>query len=583
MHEAAQEIKSKIDIVDFLSNLITLKRAGRNYKALCPFHQEKTPSFMVSPDRQNWRCFGACQEGGDLISFVMKWENCTFYESLQELAKITGTDLSRFEIHDETYKRKNDLATINDHAVKAFIYYLNHVRIGKSAQDYLKSREINNKIISTFKIGFAPPAKKALVSYLVKKGYSLKDIIEVGLAVKTYSGAVVDRFHNRLMFPIFDPRGIILGFSGRTLDKDVKQAKYINTPETYLYKKRETLFGISLTKKHIQDKDCVVIVEGEFDMISCFKSGIINVVAIKGSALTQEQLTLLSRYTKTITLALDADSSGLSTTKRVLPDTEKMGFKVQITMITEGKDPDDALKQNPLLFKKSIEKPVPVYDFIIDYANKKYSLSDPYQKASFIVEVGPFISKIENPIIKSHYLKKISTLLDTDIQTVEKSLTSNKISRLVQSNILPVKNPIKEKEEFIAALFFQSSNCYHLFDTTLTGYNDLFSTIAIRKLFTLFGEFKKNNSQFDMKKFTQELPAELSDKFDQIFLLDTSDIEPVTVEKKLIKVVLQLSRVRIKSKIGQYFKKKKENKNNNTQIQSLTKELSEIEKNLSLM
>ena len=585
MHEAAQEIKSKIDIVDYVGQLITLQKAGRNYKALCPFHQEKTPSFMVSPDRQNWRCFGSCQEGGDVISFLMKWENCTFYEALQELAKQTGVSLEKFEVQDETYKRKSKLSNINHEAAIAYTYYLKHPKIGLNAREYLNSRDIIDKIIATFSLGFAPPTRRALITHLTKKGYSVGELLEVGLAVKTYSGEIIDRFRNRIMFPIFDPRGTIIGFSGRTLDTSPKEAKYINTPETYLYKKRETLFGIHLTKKNIQDKDCAVIVEGEFDMISCFKSGITNVVAIKGSALTEQQLVLLSRYTKTITLALDADSSGLSTTKRVLPETERHDFKVQIAILEAGKDPDEALKINVVSTKRAIEKPIPVYDFVIEYALKKYNLTDPYQKSALLLEVAPFIAPIENPIVKVHYVNKLSQLLEIDPDTVEKGFIAKKTAQKI-----PVKKDIDkpnknlEKEEFIAALLFQSQNCYELFDSLFASSSqNIFTTPAINKLLDSFKAYKEQHQKFDIKVFVNSLPKELTDMFDQLYLTDITDIEPDKLTTRLTKAVLQLRQIRVKSKIRSLLTKDIENNETNIEVQSLTKELSEIEKRLAIM
>lgn len=585
MHEVAQEIKSKIDIVDFLSKYITMKRAGRNYKALCPFHQEKSPSFMVSPDRQNWRCFGSCQEGGDIISFLMKWENSTFYETIQELAKITGVSLTNFEIQDETYKRKAKLTTINREATKAYSYYLNHPKIGLEVREYLSKRNISDKLIATFHLGFAPPTKKALTDHLLKKGFKIQDLIDAGVSLKIYSGEIIDRFHNRLMFPIADQRGDIIGFSGRILDNNSQEGKYINTPETFVYKKRESLYGIHLTKKNIADKDCVVIVEGEFDMISCFKHGITNVVAIKGSALTDGQLTLLSRYTKNITLVLDADSSGVTTTKRVLPETEKYGFVVHVASYTGGKDPDEALQKDPIQFKKAVEKPDAVYDFIINSALQKYSLEDPYQKASLISDVGGFITSIENPIVRDHYVKKLSSLLEVGTDVIEKGFTSlKKKSSPVRKDQSEKTNATLEKEQFIATLFFQSPNCYELFqkhDSIIK--KDIFTTPSISKLFELFEKFKNYHPQFDVALFAKTLPPELLDIFDKLNLIDIDNIDRDEFERKFTVGLLQLRRSRIKSDLTVLIKKKNNENKEDTIIQDLTKELSEIEKSLSIV
>ncbi|MEK7070243.1 MAG: DNA primase, partial [Patescibacteria group bacterium] len=278
-----EEIKRKLDVVEFIGSHITLKKAGRNFKANCPFHQEKSASFVVSPERQIWHCFGACQEGGDVIRFLMKWENIPFVEALQELAKRTGVKLDTFDIQDSQWKKKEALIRVNNSAKDFYHYILTQSAIGKKAREYLAARNINEKIIETFQLGYAPQSWDSLIKFLIKKSFAQADLKDTGLTVTGKNNSLYDRFRGRIMFPINDTRGNNIGFSGRVLvEEDSKDgAKYVNTPETPLYHKRESLFGIHLAKDAIKKEGNVFLVEGEFDAISMYQSGVKNVVAIK--------------------------------------------------------------------------------------------------------------------------------------------------------------------------------------------------------------------------------------------------------------------------------------------------------------
>ena len=295
MENPIEEIKKKIDIVEFIGSFITLKKAGRNYKAVCPFHQEKTPSFVISPERGIWHCFGACGEGGDVIKFLMKWENITFIEALRELAKKTGVKLNKISFEDKIWQKKEKYLGMNQIAGEFFHYILKKTAFGKKASQYLKNRALNQSIIDKFQLGYSPSSWDSLKLFLKKKKYEEEEIMENGLLIRSERGSYYDRFRGRLMFPLKDGRNNILGFSGRILDEKEKEAKYINTPETPIYHKRETLFGINLAKEEIKKKQNAFIVEGEFDMIIPYQFGFSNFVAVKGTALTNEQLMLLKQ------------------------------------------------------------------------------------------------------------------------------------------------------------------------------------------------------------------------------------------------------------------------------------------------
>ncbi len=419
MENPIEEIKKKIDIVEFIGSFITLKKAGRNYKAVCPFHQEKTPSFVISPERGIWHCFGACGEGGDVIKFLMKWENITFIEALRELAKKTGVKLNKISFEDKIWQKKEKYLGMNQIAGEFFHYILKKTAFGKKASQYLKNRALNQSIIDKFQLGYSPSSWDSLKLFLKKKKYEEEEIMENGLLIRSERGSYYDRFRGRLMFPLKDGRNNILGFSGRILDEKEKEAKYINTPETPIYHKRETLFGINLAKEEIKKKQNAFIVEGEFDMIIPYQFGFSNFVAVKGTALTNEQLMLLKRYTDKITLMMDTDPAGIESIKRGIDEAEKFDFEIRVVTIDYAKDPDEALKKDQTKFKKLIAKPMPIYDFLIETAKKKYPEETAFAKKKIGEEIIPMIEKITNPIVRTFYIKKLSNVLDVSEAVIE--------------------------------------------------------------------------------------------------------------------------------------------------------------------
>ncbi|MBI3366364.1 DNA primase [Candidatus Roizmanbacteria bacterium] len=489
MDNPVEAIKQKLDIVDFVGSFTTLKKTGRNFKANCPFHQEKTPSFVVSPERQIWHCFGACQEGGDVIKFLMKWENVTFFEALKELAEKTGVTLKKVGFEDTVWKKKEHLIVMNNLSAEFYEYILHQTKFGKKALEYLQSRDIKSQIAKKFQLGYAPNSWNSLTQFLKKKKYSEEEINETGLLVRSDRGGYYDRFRGRLIFPIKDPRGNIIGFSGRNIDAKDTSAKYINTPETILYHKRETLFGLDVAKESIKKEKNVVIVEGEFDMIAPYQNGFSHFVAIKGSALTREQLMLLKRYTDKITLALDADAAGEEAIQRGIQDAEQLDFEVGVVMFDYAKDPDEAVRKDEKLFKKILGKPMPVYDFLIQMFQKKYPDDNPFNKKKIGDEIIPFIERIHNPIVQSHYLKKLAEFLN-----------------------------VSES--------FQNENPYHVAKKLFAVISsDDFSIGSYKKICSMFIELMKSYpDQFNLSKFTETLSSELQPVFDEIYLFASSEL-----------------------------------------------------------
>ncbi|MGB9879380.1 MAG: DNA primase, partial [Anaerolineae bacterium] len=360
------EIKERLDIVDVISSYVPLKKAGRNYKALCPFHSEKTPSFVVFPDTQSWHCFGACNTGGDIFTFIMRRENMEFGEALRLLAERAGVSLEPHREGEEIAgKLIERLRTINSLAAEYFHYLLLNSPEGARARDYLGKRGISEQTREAFQLGYARDEWQALGQYLTSKGYSWSDLLEAGLVLERKEGGYYDRFRGRLIFPIRDVRGHIVGFGARALDD--AQPKYLNSPQTPLFDKSSILYGIDQAKNAIREQGFVVIVEGYMDVLMAHQHGRKNVVASMGTALTEKQVRVIKKLTKKLVLALDADAAGDQATirglevakealdRRAVPVPtwrgliryeDQLDAEIRVAMLPPGQDPDEVIKEN---------------------------------------------------------------------------------------------------------------------------------------------------------------------------------------------------------------------------------------------
>ena len=586
MDSPIDEIKKKLDLVEFISSYITLKKLGRNFKANCPFHNEKTPSFVVSPERQIWHCFGSCGEGGDIVKFLMKWENITFFEALKELAKKAGITLKNSNLEDSTWKKKERFFNMNRLAAEFFQYVLNKTKFGKKGEEYLKDRQIKPSIIEKFMLGYSPSSWDSLRLFLKKKNFSDQEMHENGLLVLTDSARYYDRFRGRLMFPLCDARDHILGFSGRSLEDNVKEAKYINTPETPIYHKRETLFGINLARESIKKEKNVFLVEGEFDMITPYQNGFSNFVAIKGSAVTSEQLMLLKRYTEKLTLALDADEAGNEAVKRGIDEAERLEFEINVIKFDFAKDPDEAIRKDLAAFKKAISKPIHIYDFLIDLALKKHPADDPFNKKKVGDEVLPYIAKINNSIVKSHYLKKISALLDVTEYSLETLIKKINRSKNIQSFYKPTANNKKNEkredilEKYVLSSIFQSENAYKINEIifSIIDPSDL-SIPSHKKIVSIFIEKKELfKNGFNINLFVTFLSPELRAIFDEVYLFASSDL--IVSNENLEKLAFELKRFSLKRQMNQILNEENDEKEKNKKLLLITEELKEVEKKL---
>ena len=553
MSDQVDEIKAKSDIVSVISDYITLKKAGKNFKALCPFHSEKTPSFVVSPEIQHFKCFG-CGESGDAISFLEKYEGMDFYEALKFLADRAGVQLKPLQSGQQGVKDK--LYRVNSLTTAFYHYVLTSHRVGKKALDYLLRRGLKISTIRTFKLGYSPDEPFAIRKYLIeKKKFIQKDLESAGL-IYTKDGKTYDRFRGRVIFPLSDHRSNVGGFAGRILpDKEkLNLAKYINTPETDIYHKSKILYGLESTKKDIKKSGSVVVVEGELDMISSWQAGIKNVVAIKGSALTEDQVGLLSRFANEIILALDADVAGDSAAKRGIEIAERQGFDMRVVRLGKYKDPDEAARQNPDYLKKAVQNAVGVWDFVIDLIFAKNTDKTGIAKAKISREVVPILSRISDKIVQSYYIQEVARRLGVNPEAVAEQISFRKPTEdnKEASNVVII--PSEEKkgrrellEDRLMSVAFRYDPKVLLNRQTQA----LVKTPLTRKILDEFTLFMDKNKEFDPSIFASKLPDELVSGFTDMVLKDIRGLadKPETYEKEIELIVRQLQSVQIKEEL----------------------------------
>jgi DNA primase len=405
--EIIDRILDRIDIVEVISGYLQVKKTGRNFKACCPFHNEKTPSFVVSPDKQIYHCFG-CHAGGNAINFVMKYESLEFPEALRMLASRAGVELPKYE---RTEGPEDSLASaIYEINKMASAYYQNALRSdkGRKAMEYLKKRGIESPTLAEFRIGYAPDGWESLRKYCMSKGVKADLLRKAGLSIPSEKGkGDYDRFRNRIMFPIYNERGSIVAFGGRVMDKSLP--KYINSPETLVYSKSNVLYGLNFSKRGIRDQGYAILVEGYMDVIIPFQRGITNIVATSGTALTPRQVSILKKYTDTSVMVFDADQAGQAASLRGLDIMIQNGMKVRIVTLPEGEDPDSFLtKAGKDAFLERVSKAKDLFTYKLDLLIQKQGLRD---ISGIVDEMLPTISKVESAVVQSDYLRKLAERL----------------------------------------------------------------------------------------------------------------------------------------------------------------------------
>lgn len=428
MAQETEEIKSKIDIIELIGGYIKLIPAGANHRALCPFHNEKTPSMMVSQPKQIWKCFG-CGEGGDIFDFIMKIEGVEFPEALKILAYKAGVVLKNRDFNKDN--KNSRLYAVLDLTVRYWQKVLADSPRAETIRAYLKDRGLSPEVIEDFKLGYAIDSWDDLSQFLIKKGYQENEIFLSGLSVKKDKGTgYYDRFRGRVMFPIIDLSGRTIGFGGRTMSKE-DTAKYINTPQTTVYNKSRVLYGLYQAKESIKENNLCVLVEGYMDVIPSHQANVKNVVSISGTALTDDQIKILKRYTNNLALALDMDAAGRRAAERSIEVALGQEMNVKIVNLPQGKDPGECIKNNPDDWQKSIQSAQSVMNYYFERALEGRNVDQPVDKKIITKILLEKINQISNKVEQDHWLKELAQRLSV----------SENILREIIVKIKPLSQP----------------------------------------------------------------------------------------------------------------------------------------------
>ncbi|MEJ7837356.1 MAG: DNA primase [Thermomicrobiales bacterium] len=479
--DAVAEIRERIDIVDLIQGYVpSLKRTGRSLKGLCPFHQENTPSFVVFPDTQNFHCFG-CGKGGDLFTFYMGVEHVEFREALNELASRAGVTLDfTTPITPEHDAHRSRLLEINGLAATFYAHQLNNAPLGEVGRRIFAERGVTSDMVSRFGLGFAPDSWDALLSYLTSRNVTTELALEAGLVGERPSGGYYDRFRNRLIFPIRDRDGNVVGFGGRAIGDAVP--KYLNSPQTPVFDKSSLVYGLDLAREAIRTSEEVVIVEGYMDVIAAHQFGYDNVVGAMGTALTEGQVAQIKRAGKRIVLALDADTAGQMATLRGLdtlreslggdsqPVPDAMGIihfekrlraEIRIAHIPEGKDPDELIRRNPERWPEIVKSARPFLDFMIDVLTAHVSLDNAQEKSRVVAQLAPALQQISDRIVQGHYLSLVARKLDIDERIVLSEVRRSRIggktaaTRSTSAQSVGATPSRRATEDYLVALFLK--------------------------------------------------------------------------------------------------------------------------------
>ncbi len=439
-----EEIRANTDIVDLISGYVQLRKRGRNYIGLCPFHNEKTPSFTVSPDKQIYHCFG-CHAGGNAYKFLMEYKNISFVESVQELAENLGIKLEENSAPNTEEKSEfEELYEINVIAAKYFSNNLLKSDGGKIAREYFKNRKIKSTTNTTFGLGYALPEWDKLLHHLTESKVNLQKAKDIGLIDTRDNGTFYDKYRGRTIFPIFSPNGRVIGFGGRVMNKEEKTAKYINSPESKIYSKRKTLYGLYHSKEEIRRLDRAILVEGYMDVISLFQNGVKNVVASSGTALTEEQVLLLSRFTKNIVVNFDADLAGQKAATRSIEVLLKNGFDVKLISLPNGEDPDSYINNfGTEEFNKQVENAKDFLEFQTEQFSNSGAFDDSKKSAEAIRELVKYVALIEDELKRNILIKTISKKFNLREKLLEKELDN--VLELNEKNETKSKVRIEKK------------------------------------------------------------------------------------------------------------------------------------------
>src|SRR3989338_8544066 len=583
-----EEIKQRLSIVDIVGQYVTLKKSGRNYKGLCPFHGEKTPSFMVSEELGIFKCFG-CNKAGDIFKFIHEIEGLEFPQALKILADKAGVQLES-EFEDKFAKKKKILYEINHLSAEFYHYFLLKHNAGKAGYSYfVDKRHLAISNIQEFKLGFAPNSWDLLFQYLSKKKYSLEDMLDSGAVVKKSSGeGYIDKFRNRVIFPLVETDNKIVGFAARTLGDD--QPKYLNTNETLVFHKSQFIYGLDKAKLSLKNGSAV-FVEGYMDVISAHQAGFKNFIASSGTSITQGQLKIVSRYTKDLIFCFDTDAAGVTATYRAVELAEKEVLNVKIAPLPgKYKDIDELVKNDKKGVEDVLNNSVPVYDFYLATALKKHDKTGAIGKKKIVEELTPLLSRIKNKVTLNHYIKLLSEELGIDQEVISDIIfgktavsASGEGSVFGEDRLLNTYR--KTPEAYTLALLFKAPldniETFMYVDGQNTLNEKYFSNDTYKELYRRFSEFLTGEKgSFDIKYFSSTLPIELQKFAEELYLWD---LDYVAKDDKLLKKEMESSFQRLKDT---YVKKKRQEisqrikqaelEKNEKLVRELTEEFNEL-------
>ena len=552
--EILNEVRQSNDIVDVISQYVHLKRSGRNYFGLCPFHNEKSPSFSVSPDKQIFHCFG-CGVGGNVITFVSQIEGLNFVETVQMLAERANIQLPTLQNNGDTQKEilKDKVYKVNEFAAEYYHQNLYKPQ-AKMEQEYVKKRQLTNETLKSFRIGFSGKFDE-LYQELKKQGFQEQEILESGLVNKNERGQYIDRYRNRLMFPICDARGRVIAFGGRVLDDS--KPKYINSPENVVYSKGRHLFGLNVAKKG--DTKKILIVEGYMDVISLHQRGITNVVASLGTALTEQQGWLLRKNSEQIILSFDSDEAGIKAKLRSIEILQNMGCDLRVLQLEGAKDPDEyILKYGNMRFQNAVDKAFSVVEFKVKILKKELNLENTNDKIKFLNEIAKLISKVDNTIEREVYIEKIAKEYDISKEAiyaeVNKLTYKNDKSEKILEKPKPVITHKKVEVQEVSPIIKRRENT--IISILLSGDLSVFEIIKqnikaedfqdkINKEIAkkLYEEFEKGNSNINgiIDNLSQE-------QQNQITMIMAEDYEIEDLEKAIDDIIQAYKRDKVNNR-----------------------------------
>jgi len=602
MANDVEEIKSKVDVVELVSEYVQLKASGANFRGLCPFHNEKTPSFFVSPERQIWHCFG-CSKGGDIFGFIQEIEGVDFPEALRILAEKAGVQIKSYDSHNISQRTK--LLDISSLSAKFYHKILLDSPLAESTRKYLQKRGIKKETIAEFQLGFSPDKWDTLLKFLLKRGHKEQEIESAGLIIRKQQGSgYYDRFRNRLMFPIHNTHGQVVGFTARILptkDKkgdEEKIAKYINTPETEIYNKSQILYGLDKAKLEAKLQNYFILVEGNMDVLSCHQANNKNTVCTSGTALTMEQVKLLKRYTPNVFLAFDIDPAGQTATKRGIDMLLNQGLNVKVIDLKGNKDPDEFIQKSPKEWIKSLKDPMPIMEYYFSSAFSKYKKD----KGSLTIEAKkeitksflPVIAKLGDSVEQGLWTRRLANELSVSEVFLLDALKKVKVPKIY--------NPpnAKKKEVNIERISLEQQAAERLLGLILKYPKlggdflekqslplDIFPSIQTQNIAKLIRDYYRRQKSIDAKKIKSKIKEmELVNYYDLLLFLiekEFNESSLLDITQDITSFFSILKKKYLKNKVQEALigLKEAEKNKNKSSIEKISKEITKLSHDLA--